>query len=68
MKIKEKSANWIQKTHLFRPDEFICSSCRASFKKPCKNCPACGIVMRANKYDPSWVDEAELLDIFLGGF
>ena len=52
-------ARWIQKTHLFRADEFVCSKCEASFPKPYAVCPACGAEMKKTKYDPSWVDEAE---------
>ncbi len=40
-----KTAHWTQSTHLFRDDEYICSSCGAAMKK--------------TKYDPSRVDEAE---------
>ncbi len=52
-------AHWIQQTHLFRPDEYVCSACRASCDKPCPICPACGATMNKTKYDPSWVDEVE---------
>ena len=52
-------ARWIQKTHLFRADEFVCSKCEASFPKLYAVCPACGSEMKKTKYDPSWVDEAE---------
>lgn len=54
-----KSAYWTQKTHLFRSDEYICSSCKRSCEKPYKTCPSCGASMKKAKYDPSWVDEAE---------
>ena len=37
-----KSAHWIQRTHLFRADEFICSACRSVYNKPYKVCPKCG--------------------------
>ena len=60
-----KYARWIQKTHLFRADEFICSECRASFDKPYRECPGCGTPMKQAKYDPSWVDEAEGLSAVL---
>lgn len=60
-----KKAHWIQKTHLFRADEFICSSCRTVFNKPYRICPSCQMPMRKTKYDPSWVDEAEGLSAIL---
>ena len=65
-KNKEKSGYWVQKTHLLKQDEYVCSSCGASYKKPFKNCPSCGMIMRSSKYAPSWVDEAEMLDTFFG--
>jgi len=45
--------------HLFRPDEYTCSACKAVSAKPYKVCPSCGASMKKAKYDPSWVDEAE---------
>lgn len=58
-------AHWIQKTHLFRADEFICSSCGASYEKPYRECPDCRAPMKKTKYDPSWVDKAEGLSALL---
>ena len=60
-----KSAHWTRRTHLFRADEYICSSCKASYKKPYRECPSCGAAMKKAKYDPSWVDEAEGLSALL---
>ena len=60
-----KAAYWIQKTHLFRADEFICSACGRVSGKPYKVCPNCQSVMGKSKYDPSWVDEAEGLSALL---
>lgn len=60
---KKATAHWIQKTHLLRRDEYICSACGRAAKKAYRNCPSCGADMRGKKYDPSWVDEAEILDI-----
>ena len=37
-----KSDSWIQKTHLFRRDEYICTACRAVCDKPYSLCPVCG--------------------------
>ena len=60
-----KTAHWTHRTHLFRPDEYVCSVCGASFDRPWTVCPSCGAPMRKAKYDPSWVDEAEGLSAFL---
>ena len=60
-----RKAHWTQKTHLFRSDEFVCSTCGASFQKPDEICPSCGSDMKKTNYDPSWVDEAEGLSAFL---
>ena len=57
----KKTAYWIKRTHLFRADEYICSICKASCDKPYIVCPACGVQMKKQKYDPTWVDEAEML-------
>ena len=63
---KQKKARWIQKTHLFRADEYICSACQFKTVKPASQCPSCGSVMRGKKYDPNWVDEMEIFDILMG--
>ncbi len=60
-----KRVHWIQKTHLFRADEYFCSLCGASYGKPYKVCPNCQSEMGKSKYDPSWVDEAEGLSALL---
>ena len=60
-----KRARWIQKTHLFKADEYICSRCGAACRKPYKVCPNCRSVMGGSRYDPSWVDEAEGLSALL---
>ena len=62
----KQKAHWIQRTHLFDPDEFECSVCGARFRRKAAECPACGAVMHGLEYDPSWVDEAEFLDIIIG--
>lgn len=61
----KKSAYWIQRTHLFRADEYLCSACGAVSNNPYRECPRCGCRMKKNKYDPSWVDEAETLSAIL---
>ena len=60
---KKKSPVWIQKTHYLRADEFICSACGCKAKKAYKKCPRCGAQISKVKYDPSWVDEAEFVDM-----
>ena len=49
----------MQRTHLFHPDEFICSACKAICNKPYSVCPMCGSQMKKTQYDASWVDEVE---------
>ena len=58
-KHRNQRAEWIQRTHLFCADAFVCSFCMASFTEPYEICPSCGAVMKKIKFDPSWVDEAE---------
>ena len=60
-----RTAYWIQKTHLFRADEYICSACRAIYGELFSICPSCGAYMKKSKYDPSWVDEMEDMLAFL---
>ena len=57
---------WIQKTHLFSKDQYICSACRAVCDKPYQVCPACGAEKSKVTYDASWVDEAAEMSILLG--
>ncbi len=61
---RKRTAHWIQKTHLLRADEYVCSACGRHFDAPYEECPHCHRVMTGSDYDPSWVDEAEFLDIF----
>ena len=56
---------WIQKTHLFGKDEYICSACRAVCDKPYQVCPVCGTEKHSVEYNASWVDEAAELSIVL---
>ena len=56
---------WIQKTHLFSKDVYICVVCRAVCDKPYQICPACGTEKTKVSYDASWVDEAEEMSIML---
>ena len=60
--MRKKNAKWIQQTHLFRKDEYECSACRFKTNKPYRTCPSCGVPMNGSKYDPTWVDEMEIID------
>ena len=60
---KENSPHWTQETHLFKDDAFVCSACGYRGKKGLETCPGCGAKMSKTKYYPSWVDEAEMMDI-----
>ncbi len=60
-----KPAKWIEKTHLFRADEYVCSACGYRARQPQNPCPGCGRPMKGAGYDPSWVDEMEEIDLFL---
>ena len=59
---KQPKARWIQRTHLFRKDEYDCSVCSFKGDKPYIVCPRCNAAMNGSKYDPSWVDEMEAFD------
>ncbi len=54
-------AHWIERTHLFRPDEYICSVCGKVSDKPNNVCPSCRIPRNRTEEASSWVDEAEML-------
>ena len=58
----KRAARWIRHTHLFRKDEYECSACGFAADKPYRICPHCGLAMKGSKYDPSWVDEMEMID------
>ena len=60
--MRKKTAKWIQRTYLFCKDEFECSACGSRTDKPYRTCPSCGAPMKSSKYDPSWVDEMEMID------
>lgn len=63
-KKKVRIGTWTQNTHILRADEYICSVCHQSFKKPTKTCPHCKSQMKGSMYDPNWVDEVEFLEEF----
>ena len=58
----KKAARWIRHTHLFQKDEYECSACGGKVDKPYRICPRCGMPMKGSNYDPSWVDEMEMID------
>ncbi len=60
---KKKSPVWIQKTHYLKADEFICSACGFKAKKAFRTCPGCKAQISKVKYEASWVDEAEFVDM-----
>lgn len=62
----QRKARWIQKTHLFRADEYVCSACGHTGRQPAPVCPNCNCSMKNGKYDPTWVDEIEMFDAFFG--
>lgn len=64
--MKKRKAQWIRKTHIFRKDEYICSVCSFIAQSSLPVCPKCGSTMKNCKYDPTWVDEIEMLDIIDG--
>lgn len=64
MTMMSKDAYWIQRTHVFRRDEYVCSACGCIEEKPSAYCPRCGAKMKKTKYTASWVDEMEAADIF----
>ncbi|MCR4594900.1 MAG: hypothetical protein K5761_07570 [Clostridiales bacterium] len=57
-------AYWTQHTHFLKSDEYECSNCGYVSNISYPFCPGCGSNMNdGNSYDPTWVDEAEMLDI-----
>ena len=66
MKKVMRKPHWIKREHLFDPVEYVCSVCGAAFYEPWEECPECGVRMKKVKYDPVFVDEAEMWDILLG--
>ena len=58
--------HWIEREHLFDGTEYVCSRCASSFEEPWEECLDCGVRMEKIKYDPVYVDGAEMLDILIG--
>ena len=63
--MKKKTARWIQRTHIFRKDEYECSVCGFRTDKPYRMCPGCGLPMKGSRDDSSWVDEMEAIDAII---
>ena len=56
---------WIKKTHLLRPDEYVCTGCGFVSSAPYAVGPDCSAVMGRTRVEASWVDEAEGLSALL---
>lgn len=54
-----KRAYWIRHTHFLKADEYVCSACKCTCKKPLSECPSCGARMGKGKSDLTWIDEAD---------
>ena len=63
--MRKRYYGWIQRTHIFRRDEFECTDCGYLADAPYAVCPYCGEPKDGTKYDPSWVDELEEIDMIL---
>ena len=61
----KKVSRWIHHTHIFRKDEYECSACHYTANRPLRICPRCGLPVNGSKYDPSWVNEMEMIDAIL---
>ena len=57
-------AYWDKHTHLLAADEYICSNCGYSARRPYPECPNCGCDMSKGSSDTNWVEEAAIMDIF----
>lgn len=64
--MRKITARWIRHTHVFRRDEYECSACGGQADRPYKTCPHCAAAMGGSEYDPSWVDELEIMDAIFG--
>ena len=58
-----RKPHWIERFHLFEGFEYICSCCGEKSDEAWEECPSCGVKMKKIKYDPVYVDEAEMMDI-----
>ncbi|MBR3554174.1 MAG: hypothetical protein IKN72_12430 [Clostridia bacterium] len=59
-------AHRIRHTHLFSAATYECSACGQEISKNDARCPRCGSTLQGEDYDPSWVEEAAMLDMILG--
>lgn len=64
--LEVKTAHVTQQTHILKQDEYICSNCGYKSLSPFTKCPSCKAQIIKSKYDPTWVDEIEMMDIFFG--
>ena len=60
---RKNEAQWIKNTHFFKRDEYRCSACGYVSDRQKSTCPKCGAKTKGPSYNPSWVDEAETLDM-----
>ena len=58
---KAQGPYWIVHSHLFDPDEYECSECGCAVRKAGGTCPGCGAVIRRQKDEQEWVEEAEFM-------
>ena len=57
---------WIKHSHLFGPDEYECSACRAVFRRALPACPNCGAKPRKVVDRKEWIDEQEQMNWMRG--
>ena len=62
----EPTARRIRRTHLFSADTYECGACGQQIQKHDTTCPHCGRTLQGEDYDPSWVEEAAMMDFFFG--
>ena len=61
-KRKSQEPYWIVHSHLFDPDEYECSECGCTVRKAGRTCPNYGALIRHQKDEQEWVEEAEFMD------
>ena len=49
-----KYARWKRRTHLFKKDDYVCSSCGFVTRRPRNVCPGCGTAMRGRFVKPAY--------------
>ena len=60
--------HWILHSHIMEDDAYECSECGGTFGTESPVCPDCGAPMAEwmTEDDQGWVEEAAVLDLFLG--